>query len=105
MVEGEILDFTAIGNTQLIDFTGSTYNSQTFIHNNRDDFVPVPPRKAKTLKLESLAVAKIAKLGLPKAVKVPNGLPIQPSGTSEELLAKKVLVSIWCSFNPFPGLS
>ncbi|KAI0187155.1 hypothetical protein EV127DRAFT_483512 [Xylaria flabelliformis] len=87
-VEGEIVDITSFGNVQLVDFSSSTYNSQTFIHQNDGTYSPVSQLAAKAHKLRTLALEKVIQSRDIELASKTGGL----SGclVKEDLLAKKL---------------
>jgi len=64
---GQIINVQAMGLTQLVDFTNTTFNSATYIHANNGKYVPVPPAKAKQFKLLRLRNERSRELGLDDA--------------------------------------
>ncbi|KAK3372289.1 hypothetical protein B0H63DRAFT_550779 [Podospora didyma] len=60
---GEIISVQSIGLTQLVDFTGSTYNSMTYIHDNNGTYSFSGQNLAKQVKLARLRNDKAAQLG------------------------------------------
>jgi hypothetical protein len=65
---GQILNVQQVGVTQLVDFTGVTYNSVTYIHNNKGQYALVPAIGAKKVKLARLQTNKVATLGTDNAI-------------------------------------
>ncbi|GAB1316071.1 hypothetical protein MFIFM68171_06281 [Madurella fahalii] len=89
---GQIINLQAIGVTQLVDFTNTTYSSVTYIHNNSGQYTLAGNVAAKAAKLARLRNEKVAALGadaddwatvFPVGGKGRKPKPHQPTGGSE----------------------
>ncbi|KAM7191496.1 hypothetical protein V8F33_008847 [Rhypophila sp. PSN 637] len=81
---GEIINVQAIGTTQLVDFTASTYNSVTYMQLNDGTYQLVPPTQAKMYKLLRLKAEKAKLLGYEDVKEEEEGKITGGSGSGGE---------------------
>jgi len=86
-VEGQIVDVQSLGVYQVVDFSNSTYNTQTFVHNNDGTYSRQSPAATKAHRLKALALEKAIRLGEIEQ----HGTGSSTAGlVDEDLLAKKL---------------